>query len=305
MDLLQLKYFQTVARHEHMTRAANELHIAQPSLSKVITRLENDLGVPLFDRTGRQIRLNQFGKVYLNRVERIFLELENGRRELSNMLGNENTKISLAMNNLFSLSKILEGFLKLHPNTSFCQTIGSTNKMQQQLLDGYVDICISSPPIEGDGIECIPLVTEEIFLIVPHGHKFANRNEINLIEAANEQFINFKEGFGIRDLTDKLCRQAGFTPNIVFESDIALNLLDLVNNNLGIALLPILQCRDWPEKIPVPLHIKDPICNRVIALSYVQGRYLPQVTKHFIDYIINNAKKFNINQEKPKMTSNK
>ncbi len=73
MELLQLKYFQTVARLEHMTKAAEELHIAQPSLSKTIARLEKDLGVPLFDRQGRQITLNSFGKVFLKRVERIFM----------------------------------------------------------------------------------------------------------------------------------------------------------------------------------------------------------------------------------------
>jgi DNA-binding transcriptional LysR family regulator len=89
MDLLQLKYFQTVARSEHMTRAAEELHISQPSLSKVISNLEEDLGVPLFERIGRQIKLSHFGKAFLSRVERIFLELEDGKRELSDMLENE------------------------------------------------------------------------------------------------------------------------------------------------------------------------------------------------------------------------
>lgn len=85
MELLQLKYFQTVARLEHMTKAAEELHIAQPSLSKTIARLEKDLGVPLFDRQGRQITLNPFGKVFLKRVERIFHELSEGEREIKDL----------------------------------------------------------------------------------------------------------------------------------------------------------------------------------------------------------------------------
>jgi DNA-binding transcriptional LysR family regulator len=295
MELLQLKYFQTVAKLEHMSRAADELHIAQPSLSKVIARLEEDLGVTLFDRVGRQIKLNQFGKVFQRRVARVFLELEDGKRELSDMLGNKNPVISLSFNNLYPFSKLLAGYLKLYPHTGFRQTIGSTVIMQQQLQSGDVDFGISSPPIEGAGIESIPLFTEEVFLIVPHGHKFAGRSSINLIEAANEPFIALKEGFGIRDLTEKLCRQAGFTPNIIFESDVAINLIDLVNFNLGIALLPILQWSDFPENIPVALHIEKPICNRTNALSFVQGRYLPEAAKQFKDYLIHYFEKLELN----------
>jgi DNA-binding transcriptional LysR family regulator len=90
MELLQLHYFQTVARLEHMTKAAEELKIAQPSLSKTISRLEEDLGAPLFNRQGRNIRLNQFGKVFLTRVDRIFRELEEGKREIRDMAGLNN-----------------------------------------------------------------------------------------------------------------------------------------------------------------------------------------------------------------------
>lgn len=293
MDLLQLEYFQMVAKYQHMTRAAEELHIAQPSLSKVIARLEEDLGVALFDRIGRQIKLNSYGKAFLYHVEKIFLELEDGKRQLSDMLGNGNPVISLSFNNLYPFSKLLTGYLKVYPDTIFRQTIGSNLIMQHQLQSGEVDFCVSSPPVEGDGIENVTLFTEEIFLIVPHGHKFADRSGIDLIEAADEPFIALKEGYGIRDLTEKFCRQAGFTPRIVFESDIANNLIDFVNFNLGIALLPILQWSDFPVNLPVPLHISKPVCNRTTALSYTQGRYLSGAAKQFRDYLIDYFKNLN------------
>jgi DNA-binding transcriptional LysR family regulator len=295
MDLLQLEYFRTVAKYEHMTRAAEELHIAQPTLSKVIARLEEDLGVALFDRIGRQIKLNQYGKAFLYYIEKMFLEIEDGKRHLHDMLGNENSVISISFNNLYPFSKLLAGYLKLYPHTSIRQTIGSTQVMQQQLHSGAIDFCISSPPVEGDGIQSIPLFTEEVFLIVPHRHKFANRSSINLSEAADEPFIALKEGFGIRDLTESFCRQAGFTPNVVFESDVAINLIDMVNFNLGIALLPILEWSDFPTNIPVSLHIQEPVCNRTNALSYLQGRYLSEAAKQFKDYLIDYFKRIEHN----------
>ncbi len=286
MYLIQLKYFHTVARYEHMTRAAEELHIAQPSLSKVISKLEEELGVPLFDRVGRQIKLNYFGKAFYIRVERIFRELEDGKRELSDMLKNESSKISIAANNIGPFSNLLEGYLKLYPNTIFQQTIGSITKMQHQLQNGEVDFCISSPPIEGDFIDCIPLISEEIFLFVPSNHKFAKYKEINLIEAANEPFISLKEGFGIRDLTEKLCLKAGFKPNIIYETDVSANLMEFVNSNMGIALLPILPWNYTQQNMSVPIHIKEPICNRKIALSYIKGHYLNAASIQFKDYLI-------------------
>lgn len=286
MDLLQLKYFQTVARIEHITNAAEELHISQPSLSKVIARLEDDLGVPLFERKGRQIKLNNYGKTFLRRVNRIFTELEDGKHELSEMRGNENNKISVALNVMSLIPELLKEYLKKFPHTRFRQTIGTIAEMQQLLENGSVDYCIASPPIEGQNIEHIHLFTEELCLIVPKGHRFEGRDSINLAEAADEKFVGLKKGFGMHDLADKLCRQAGFTPDIVFESDTSSKIAELVSIGFGVALHPIVPWRNLNAEHPVFLHIKEPVCTREIGLSYVYGHYMSQSAKQFKDYVI-------------------
>lgn len=286
MNLLQLRYFYTVAKKEHMTHAAEELYISQPSLSKVISKLEEELEVPLFDRTGRQIKLNKFGKAFLLRVDRIFLELEDGKRELSDMLKNESSTISIAANNLAPFSNLIERYLKNYPNVILGQTTGSLKKMKEQLLNGEIEFCISSPPVEGDLIECIPLTTEEIFLVVPSGHRFAKYKEINLIEASSEPFISLKMGFGIRELTENLCHQAGFNPNIIFETDVAMNLMEMVNSNRGVALLPILPWNNNQLSMSVPIHVKEPLCNRKIYLSFIKGHYFTEASMQFKDYLI-------------------
>lgn len=284
IELLQLEYFRTVAKHEHMTRAADELHIAQPSLSKTIARLEADLGVCLFERYGRQIRLNQYGKVFLRRVERMFLELEDGKRELLDLAGNKNLQVSIALN-AFSMPEPFKEYLAAHSHVHFRQTIGTIAEMQQKLENGDIDFSISVPPIQGQNIECIPLITKEIFLIVPQEHRLAGCQSIDLKEVADESFISLKEGYGIRDLTEKYCRQAGFIPNIVFEGDIAASLVDLVNSGLGILMAPTFKGIDLPQK-PVFLRIKEPICNLTIGLSLLRGHYLSQVAIELKDHII-------------------
>src|SRR5690349_12115287 len=121
MELQQLKYFQTVARLQHFTRAAEELYISQPSLSRSIARLEEELGAPLFDREGRQVRLNRLGQTFLKRVERVFNELEVGQRELQDLIGPEKGLVAVAFLHTVGvrlLPLLLSAFRAEHPNIS-------------------------------------------------------------------------------------------------------------------------------------------------------------------------------------------
>ena len=123
MELLHLKYFQAAAKFEHMTRAAAALNISQPALSKTIARLEDDLGAPLFHRKGKQIYLNEFGKVFLERVNRIFLEINEGILQVNDMNSPEKGVISVAM----TLPHITPKFLGDFKRSSTCQNKTATS----------------------------------------------------------------------------------------------------------------------------------------------------------------------------------
>ncbi|UUZ92796.1 LysR family transcriptional regulator [Paenibacillus sp. P25] len=152
MESLQLRYFRTVARMEHMTKAAQELHIAQPALSKTIARLEEDVGVPLFDRHGGRIRLNTFGKAYLARVEQALNLLEEGRKEVSELAGLEHGSIHLATSTMDRLSEPLGEFLSLHPEVNFRITQASAKEMAALAEAGEVDVIFTAIPIERPGV---------------------------------------------------------------------------------------------------------------------------------------------------------
>ena len=119
MELLQLRYFRAVARTEHMTRAAEELSITQPSLSKVIRRLERELGAPLFDRRGRSIRLNRCGEAFRDHVDAIFRELAEGQRAVRDLAGLEAGEVSLVAASLGWLPPVLHRFQEGHPSIQF------------------------------------------------------------------------------------------------------------------------------------------------------------------------------------------
>ncbi|MFF2480356.1 LysR family transcriptional regulator [Paenibacillus sp. NPDC058071] len=286
MDLLQLKYFQTVARREHITQAAKELNIAQPSLSQTIARLEDDLGVSLFDRLGRNIRLNEAGRVFLQHVENAFTELEKGKREAVRISGKYEEVITLASIHLPIVSEMLASFVAKHPETRFRFQQGCYNSMKQLLKDKEIDLCLSAPPIELPNATSITLLTEELRLLVPAGHRLAARDSIHLIEAEKEAFIGLKTGFGLRDATDSLSRKAGFTPNVIFEVEDPALLHKLVRAGIGIAFIPALWDMDNTDPAAVSVRIADPNCFRTISLTWLERQELSPSFERFRLYLI-------------------
>jgi len=286
VDLLQLQYFQTVARLEHMTRAAVELGVAQPSLSRTIAGLERELGVPLFDRPGRQIRLNEIGRAFLGCVDRALAQLEEGRQEVADLAGLERGQVALAATTLRWVPELLSAFRSEHPHVRFRLIQAETAAMRQQLERGETDLCLSALPIEGPGIQSVPVLTEEIFLAVPSTHRLAARGSIHLDEVADEPFISLKPGYDVRDLTDQFCRQAGFSPRAVCEVDEPTAIRALVRAGLGVAFLPAASWRFVDEPEPVPLHIAAPACQRTLGLAWREDRHLSAAARQLRQFAI-------------------
>lgn len=288
MEFLQLKYFQAVARLEHITKAAKELNISQPSLSNSIQRLEKKLGVPLFERQGRRVILNAFGKTYLRRVEQAFLELEEGEREISDMAGLDRGIISISVTLPYVLPTLLKEFLTMHPHVRIIQRqVSSALEMKNDLENADIDFCISSTPINGPDIEWLTLAKEELCLTVPKGHRLASRKSISLIEAADEPFISVSSSSNFREITDGFCRQAGFEPRIAFELEEVSAIQTLVEMGLGITFtLPLSLGRQASNPATVQLRITEPLCQRTFGIAWNRNHFLSQAAIHFRQFVI-------------------
>lgn len=288
MEFLQLKYFQAVARLEHITMAAKALNVSQPSLSNSIQRLEKKLGVPLFERQGRKIKLNKCGKTYLRRVEQAFLELEEGERELSDMAGLDHGVISISVTLPYILPTLLKDFLSMHPHVRIIQRqLGSALEMRNGLENADIDFCISSTPITGPDIEWLTLVKEELCLTVPKDHRLASRNSISLIEVADEPFISVSSRSNFREITDGFCRQAGFEPRIAFELDEISAIQTLVEMGLGITFtLPLTLGSKASNPATVRLRITEPHCQRTFGIAWNRNHFLSQAAIHFRQFAI-------------------
>lgn len=287
MELLQLQYFQTVAKFEHMTKAAESLHIAQPALSKTIARLELDLGVPLFDRQGRQIRLNAYGKAFLNRVNGALSLLEEGKQELADLAGAESGSIRLATNSLGRLSGSLGAFRERYPNVNFRIKQIAPSRMEEMarlLQEGEIDLAFTAAPLEQPNLRDLPVVNAAVYLAVPSGHKFAGRGSIRLREAADEPFVEYQVGHPFRKVNDSFYREAGFEPNIVCEVEEPASLGNLVQAGLGVAFVPACKPDEMTGLSLVP--IAEPVCSRTYSLVWHERRYLTKAAQAFRGYLV-------------------
>ncbi|EHS57573.1 LysR family transcriptional regulator [Paenibacillus kribbensis] len=284
MELLQLQYFLAVARLEHVTEAARSLHVTQSSLSKTIQRLEEDLGVPLFDRTGRKLRLNEFGSRFLHRAERALFELEQGKQELSDLSSPEHGTLELAVTTASTLPNILREFRKKRPYIQFHVQMLTTQEMVTLLHRGEVDFCLSSPPIEGDEIECQIVFIDPILVAVPKGHRLADRSSVSLAELRDEWFVGVKRGYGTRDLVDSVCKSDGFVPKYVYEGDEPARLSTLVEAEIGIAFIPS-TARNSREHLKY-LQVENHKLVREIALLWHRSRYISRAALEFREVVV-------------------
>ncbi|MFC5406163.1 LysR family transcriptional regulator [Cohnella soli] len=284
MELLQLQYFRTVAKWEHMTRAAQELRIAQPALSKTIARLEAHVGVPLFDRQSGRIRLNAFGRAFLVKTEAALALLEEAKMEVAEMAGLEGGGIQLATSTLNRLSEPLGRFLSLHPNVNMQITQASAEEIARLVENGDIDLGFTAMPVKRSGIAQASVLVEDLYLAVPKTHRLTGRKAIRLKDAAGEAFIGYKDDFVFQQTNDLLFRKAGITPKFVCQVDEPGAVMSLVRAGLGVALFG---CRSDEEENVAFLPIEHPICQREYWLVWSEKRHFSLAARKFRDFLIN------------------
>lgn len=283
----QLRYFLIAARREHLGRAADDLGLSQPALSRSISRLEEEYGVKLFDRGSRRIRLNAAGRLLVGHFERALAELEDARRELQESRKDARNTISIGFLATFGAQLIpglIRGFKVSDPTAQFRLLQGPYPLLHELLVAGEIDFCLVSPRFTDSALDWRPLFEEELVMIVPRGHRLEGRGEIDLREVAKLPMVALKKGYGLRQTLEDLTRQAGFVPDIAFEGEEVATLQGLVGAGFGVALTP--KGSVGRSDLVVSLPVREPPCRRTIGLSWRQGRYISGKAISFRDHVM-------------------
>ncbi|GAA3645814.1 LysR substrate-binding domain-containing protein [Nonomuraea antimicrobica] len=267
MELNALRQFLVVARLEHLSRAAQELRVAQPSLSRTIARLESELGAPLFDRSGR-LRLNDTGKLFRGYVERCLGELDAGRRAVAEAGSKGLGTVRLASETFLTLTGPLAAFKRAHPTVEIELDWTPAEDMARRLRAQDVDLCVASQPIDAEGLEAVRLLDEEVWLAMPFEHPLAGRASVSVEALGDQPFVSARRGHWQRRLLDRLFAARDLTPKIVCEVDELSAIVDLISAGLGIGLVPGIARRAYTRAPLACVAVDSPDCRRALTLYW-------------------------------------
>ncbi|MDA1361613.1 LysR family transcriptional regulator [Glycomyces luteolus] len=269
MELNALYQFLAVAREEHLSRAAAQLRVAQPALSRTIARLEAELGAPLFDRAGR-LRLNSTGAVFRDHVERALGELEAGRRAVAKAaLGGADT-VRLASETFLPLTGPIAAFKAAYPEVEVRLRQMSTQEMEHALRAGEVDLCLASQPVKAPGTTAEVVHVEQVWLATPTDHRFAAVPRVTIEDLAEEPFVITRRGQWQRRLLDWLFTDRNLEPRIVCEIDEPAATYTLVGAGLGLSLFPQIARFSMPDPGVAWVGVDHPHCFRTLSLHWAR-----------------------------------
>ncbi|MCH3949611.1 MAG: LysR family transcriptional regulator [Acidaminococcus sp.] len=241
MKLLQLQYFQTLAKMLHYTKAAEALHISQPSLSYAIAELEKELKVPLFIRAKKKISLSPYGECFLEYVNQALDMLDKGVDYIHSMKNANAGTVTIGY--IYSLSttlipEVIDAFKREQSNTDikFKYVQDLQTGLVDALKDEKVDLIISADT-DPDLIS-VPLFTQELYLMVHKSHPLAKRDSVSFSEIAHEPFIMLDSSSALRKLLDKRFQRIRVKPNIVAEANECAAALQYVAQNDGVTIVP-------------------------------------------------------------------
>ncbi len=256
MEIHQLRYFCAVARHGTFTRASEVEHVAQPSLSQQILKLESELGARLFDRLPRSAKLTVFGKAFLPKAERILRELDAAKTEVLEMTGIEKGDVVVGIIPTIAaylLPRLLNGFSAKHPLISVKVVEDITPVLLQRLHEGTIDFAVLALPIAGTELDREPLFDEKFYAVLPEKHRRATKSSITLTELNREPFLLLKEGHCFRDSLIAACNKSKMSPSVVFESGQFATILAMVSAGMGVSAVPAMAVQPQPGCKFIPI----------------------------------------------------
>ncbi|MBU3146095.1 LysR family transcriptional regulator [Clostridium sp. CF012] len=288
MDCNQLKYFQTLSSICNFTKAADELTLSQSALSRSISRLEDELGVPLFERKSHGVVLNRYGEVFLKHANQALWEIDKAKQEINNMVDPFHGNISLGFIQTLGSSfipNLISEFQKQKPGIGFQLTQDTTKKILSQIESAEIDVGFCAPQEPIKNLSSFPIMNEELFLIVHKNHWLADKEEVNLCEVATDPFVLYRPETALHDVVQTLCLDAGFHPTMSFEAFEERTVAGLVGANLGVALVPFLPGLDM-QKISL-IHVRSPHCLVKIQMVWRTGGYMSPALANFKSHVEN------------------
>jgi len=292
MDTDSLRWFQQIADGVTMTEVSEIEFITQSGVSRALTRLENEVGTPLLRKTGRNLRMTVAGAAFKRHVDALLHQLDDGLAAVNQLIDPETGTVALAAQlslGTWLVPNLVSSFLQDHPDVRFELQQVRDELAQPGLLNSRLDLEITTVRPTDREVKWHSLMLEPLWLAVPRSHRLAAHTHVALSEVCTEPFIMLRRPSQLRQLSEELCQQAGFTATLAFEGEDVPTLRGFVTAGLGVAIVPALHAGS-PDAITGAVHhlvITDAGAAREIGLGWsTERRTLPSAQlfrQHIID----------------------
>lgn len=289
MELRQLRYFVEVAEREHISEAAEHLHVAQSAISRQIANLEEELGAPLFERVGRNVKLTPIGKTFLEHSITALKAIDFAAKQVEEYLDPAKGTIKVGFPTSLAsyvLPTVISAFKKEYPDISFQLRQGSYKYLIEAVKNRELNLALLGPlPPKDEAINTTVLFSENIHALLPATHPLAKKESINLIDLRNDDFVLFPDGYILQKVAVDACKSAGFLPSITSEGEDMDALKGLVAAGIGVTLLPESSLYDSTPRMTVKVPIANPAIRRNVGIIAPTTRELAPSEQVFLDFV--------------------
>ena len=287
MDIRHLQYFMEVARLQSFTKAAETLFITQPTISKTIRHLEEELGVTLFDRSNKKVELTDAGNIIYEQAQPIVKAFQSLSAELGDLKNLQKGHIRLGLPPMVGSSffpEVIGRFHKTYPHVTMQVFEDGAKKVMKDVESGLLDVGVAVLPTDEDLFHHFSFVMENLMLLVHPSHRLAGQDAVPLAELAEESFVLFREDFALHDRIITECLRVGFQPRVVYESSQWDLISGMVAANLGIALLPETICRELDRERIRIMPLVEPVIPWQLGMIWRKDRYLSYAAREWIAF---------------------
>jgi len=292
MELRHLTYFVAVAERLNFSRAAEDLHVAQPAISQQVRALEQELGISLFDRVGKRVTLTEAGRALLPHARQILNAVEAARNEIRERGSLERGTVSLGAPPTVSAHALptkITSFEQKYPGLDVVLREAGTETLVALVEQGQLEMAIVSTDVLPPSLESTPFLEETYVVAVGEKHPLCKRKSVNIAELAEESFIMFPRGYKLREVTMIACRTAGFEPKVALDGGGMQSALQFVAAGLGVALVPQLALTDTNSI--VALSVADQNLRRALGLVWRKGAHLSPAARALREFLMEDVQR--------------
>lgn len=285
MELRALRYFVEVVRQQSFTLAAERMFVTQPTISKMVKALEEEIGAPLLLREGRQMMLTDEGRIVFQRGQDVLASYAQLQAELDDVgtLGRGVLTIGIPPMGGSLFTPIIAAFRRRYPKIELKLFEQGSRAIEAALLAGELEFGGVLLPVDAQVFDVLPMSLQRLWVVAPHGSRFDHLREVRLPDLASEPFVYYGDSLALNDVVTRACSEAGFAPQIVSRSSHWDFMAALVRAGVGIALLPAPYCRKLDPASFTCRPLVEPEIRWEMAIAWRKNGYLSHAARAWLD----------------------